>query len=262
MRVKVNFRDVTDYVPAEMHFPDLVRGFEDLGFVRLGRMARVSVPGLHVQAKHYPEPHRRTFIEMKTIPLTVLAAPDGSAFVLVDWWWGMPEVRVRTALTTGAVVETRRTWDAPPVWPSIEAKVSKTYVLHEEQCQWAARGRDIRVAGGGPAELWHAHQVHVAAYLATHHGMPDAHREMPQAVKLSDRVAIHDIRTVRQGRLHAIALAITLAGLCVTCMWIAVAFGLVQMLVFFAVVVLPIYIGTPRLLLWLKYKRRLRPRFA
>ena len=189
----VEFRDATENAPPDLHFPYYVQAFQDLRFVRLGRMARVMVAGLDEIARYYPEPHRDAFIQMKAIPQTVLAAPDGSAFVLVDWWWGNPEVRLRTVLSTGAVVETRRSWDVPPVWLSRD-RWTKRFVLGDEQRRSAARGRDIRVVAGSPAALWRAHQMHVDEYRQKNGGKPIADLEMVGALNLSSRLAAHDVR--------------------------------------------------------------------
>ncbi len=83
----VDFRDVTAEAPPVIHFPHVVREFEHLGFVPLGRMARVITPGGHgAAARAYPGRHRGTFLQMTAVPPVVLAGPDQTAFVLVDWW--------------------------------------------------------------------------------------------------------------------------------------------------------------------------------
>lgn len=260
--MQIDFRDVTDYAPSAVHFPDCVRAFEDLGFVRLGRMAVVRVAGMDVVARWFPEPHRHELIQMKGIPPTVLAAPDSSAFVLVDWWWGMPEVRLRTVLTTGAIVETRRAWDVPPVCISSEKKLAQSFVLDDEQCRSAGRGRDIRVAIGDPAVLWRAHQMHVNAYLEKHDGKPIAHREMVQALNMSTRLCIHDRRIELRWAWLQIAFHIMLFGFIVTSVGVTLAVGMGAALVVLAVEILAIRSVSRRLLMWIRYERRLRPSFA
>ena len=47
----------------------------------------------------------------------MLAAPDASAFVGVDWFYGMPSVRLRSLLADGRLVETQRAWDRMPSQP-------------------------------------------------------------------------------------------------------------------------------------------------
>lgn len=260
--MQIDFRDVTDYAPSAVHFPDCVRAFEDLGFVRLGRMAIVRVPAMDAVARFFPKPHRNELVQMKAIPPTVLASADGSSFVLVDWWWGMPEVRLRTVLTTGGIVETRRSWDVPPVWLSSEKKLAQSLVLSDEQCRSAGRGRDIQVATGDPAVLWRAHQMHVNAYLEEHDGKPIAHREMAQALNMSTRLCIHDRRIELQMAWLQIAFHIMLFGFIVTSVWVTAAVGMGAALVVLAVEILAIRSVSRRLLMWIRYERRLRPRFA
>lgn len=258
----IDLRDVTDYAPLDAHFPECVQAFEDLGFVRLGRMAIVHAAGLEKVASFFPKPYRQELMQMKAIPPTVLASADGSAFVLVDWWCGMPDVRLRTVLTTGAIVETKRSWEVTPVWLSSERKLARSFVLGEEQCRLAGRGRDIEVASGDPAMLWRAHQTHVSAYKDQHDGTPIAHREMAQALAMSTRLTVHAISTERRWAWLQIAFHVILIGFVLTSVWIASAAGIGVALVVFAVEILATRSVSRWLLVWMRYERRLRPRFA
>lgn len=206
----VDFRDVTAEAPPLVHFPGYVREFEENGFVALGRMPRVITPGGHGRAtRAYARRHRATFLAMTAVPPVVLAVPDQSAFVLVDWWWGMPEVRLRTLLSTGVVVETRRAWDAAPVWRRDVQRGPRHLVLAEEQRLADAPGRSVDVVVGEPTVLWQVHRARVASYVQLYGGQPVVHQHMDQALALSRRLAAHDLQVER--RRAAVTLGVAVA---------------------------------------------------
>lgn len=263
MASRVDFRDVTADAPVQLHFPAYVRGFEELGFVRLGRVGRIIRPGGYESvARRYPVTQRATLLRMTEIPPTVLAAADRSAFVVVDWWWGMPEVRLRTALTTGAVVETRRAWDTAPVWRSCDARGAHRFVLAAEQCQWAAEGHEIHLVAGDACALWRAHQRHVDAYRQTHGGELAAHEEITQAVELSRRLAAHDLRVQRRKAVVQLAALGMVFAVLVAGVLLSSLVWLWGSLLVPAVAVLVLPWLCPTLGIWVRYERRLRPKFA
>src|SRR3954452_23210037 len=148
---------------AAVEHPDVVAGFEQLGFSRLGRLSRVAQDEVWRWAATYPRERRDELIAHLSLPPVVLGAPDGSAFITVGWWWGMPDVRLRTALSDGSVVETVRQWDQVPVPPRAHGRIYRLGDLQQEQLllNTPAGGRSVALAQGAPADLWREHQLHV-----------------------------------------------------------------------------------------------------
>lgn len=261
--LSVDFQDVSADAPKDVHFPDVVQGFEALGHVRLGRLRRVVRPGGRDRvARAYPEEHRPVLLARSDVPPVVLAAPDASAFAMVDWWWGMPEVRLRTALTTGHVVETRRAWDWAPVWPRALAPAARHLCPAGEQRRSQARGRGVRLAAGDPAALWQAHLDHVEHYRRVHGGAPVPHRDLEQAAALSRRLAVHDLRTeTRRAQLN-LALVLTWVALVSLLLVLTAAAGGGVLLLVPAVVIGVMVLALRRLTARLRYWAVVRPPFA
>jgi hypothetical protein len=204
----VSFRDATGQAADLVHFPEVVEAFEALGFRRLGRLERVYPEGLDRAADSYAEEHRPVFQQHKAVPMTVLVAGDGTALVLVDWWWGMPDVRIRTAMADGSVVETRRAWDHAPVLPQSLARIQSQLDLAGEQTLGSvpARGREVALVTGAPAELWAAHRQRAGEWAHARATQPALFSHMEQAADLSARIAHHDARVI--GRIRRVQLAV------------------------------------------------------
>jgi hypothetical protein len=204
----VTFRDATSDTADHVHFPEVVEAFEALGFGRLGRLERVYPEGLEHAADSYAEEHRPVFQRHKAVPMTVLTAEDGTALVLVDWWWGMPDVRIRTAMADGSVVETRRAWDHAPVLPQSLARIQASLDLTGEQTLGSVPGggREVALATGTPAELWAAHRQRATAWAQAHGTVPALFSRMEQAAGLSARIAAHDARVMQ--RIRRVQLAV------------------------------------------------------
>jgi len=187
------FVDASESATATVEFPDVVAAFEELGFTRIGRLGRAAAGEVWRWAATYPRSHRDEFSAHLTVPPVVLRAPDGTAFVSVGWWWDMPDVRLRTALSDGAVVETLRRWDRAPVPPRAHTRIYRRGDLVQEQLLFnnPEGGRDVAVAEGSPAELWRAHRDHVATVSSARASGPLAHDTMVEAVALANRLARH-----------------------------------------------------------------------
>ncbi len=199
---------------------------------------------------------------MTAVPPVVLAAPDQTAFVLVDWWRGMPEVRLRTLLTTGAVAETRRAWDAAPIWRRDVRRGARHLVLPEEQRLSDAQGRTVDVVVGGPAALWQAHRARVATYVQRYGGQPVVHQAMDDALALSRRLAAHDLQAERRRAARVEAVALPYIAVLTAALVVGLRLDSTTVLVLGACVA----VAAP----WLprmsskrvRYDRRIRPPFA
>ncbi|RNM12415.1 hypothetical protein [Nocardioides pocheonensis] len=187
------FVDASDSASATVEFPDVVASFEALGFVRLGRLGR-PVPGeIWRAAALYPRSRRDEFCAHLSVPPVVLRSPDATALVTVSWWWGMPEVRLRTALHDGSVVETLRQWDHTPVPPRAHGRLYRRGDLRQEQLMLNAPegGREVDLAQGDADQLWRSHRDRVDAVAARRATSLVSHRTMGEAVVLSNRLARH-----------------------------------------------------------------------
>ena len=189
------FVDATSSDARPTPFPEVVAGFEALGFGVVGRIGRRRPEDLWREAAAYPKERRLEYCEQRAVPSVVLASPDGSAFVVVAWWWGMPDVRIRTALDDGSVVETLRAWDRDPVWPSGRRAIHRHGDLREEQLMFNVPdgGRVVTLAGGTATDLWEAHRRSVLRVSDERTGRPVAHSDVDSAVDLSNRLARHQV---------------------------------------------------------------------
>jgi hypothetical protein len=179
----------------QIEFPEIVMAFEELGFVRVGRLRRSDPGGLWREAAVYPRPVRTDYVSHRAVPSVVLAAPDRSAFVTVTWWWGMPDVRIRTALTDGAVVETVRAWDRSPVPPRGHRRIYRDGDLRQEQllANAPAGGRRMALASGEAPDLWTAHRRSVSEASVDTGADAALHEDMAGALALSNRLARHHV---------------------------------------------------------------------
>ena len=240
-------------------YPEVVAGFEALGFRRVGGLLAdltdAEVEDLLGEYDPEVQPEMR---RASRIPETVLAAPDASAFVGVDWFYGMPSVRMRSLLADGRLVETQRAWDRMPSQPLALARSAAQRRLRPEQ-DLSAPGRLMTlVETDDPAQLWSAHQDALARSEET----PVVHRTIQQAQALWRQCFLHDVRIqIRVGRLVRAALygvqvvALTLAALFTLLGWLWWALG--ACVVGAAVALVLGFRG----FWWLRYSRWLRPRF-
>jgi len=263
------FRDATADAPQQIHFPEVVGGFEALGFRRIGRLERVYPGGVEAAAGVFAEEHRESFREQKSVPMVVLASENSDAFVLVDWWWGMPDVRIRTPMLDGSVVETRRAWDRPPVVARAAERGASRWHMAEEQVisSAPAGGRSIALATGTPSDLWARHGERVAAWGHERGTRPAPCTDVRQAVELSHRLAVHDIQVV--GRICRVQRYLLLLLFSPPLLLLLRVFAvdttssaevtviMVGLLIWFLLA-----IAACRNLLRLRYMTRLRPRFA
>jgi hypothetical protein len=265
----VSFRDATDQAAEHVHFPEVVEAFEALGFRRLGRLERVYPEGLDRAADSYAAEHRPVFQQHKAVPMTVLIAEDGTALVLVDWWWGMPDVRIRTAMADGSLVETRRAWDHAPVLPRSLVRIQQRLDLTGEQTLGSVpqRGRVVALATGTPPELWTEHQERAGDWARARGTRPALFSRMEQAAGLSARIADHDARVI--GRIRSVQLAVLAVVYLVPLLvllrtwlggpmsWTEVGLVLVGLLLWVALALM-VCPRLPRV----RYLQRVRPAFA
>lgn len=201
------FADAGDEVAEPIEFPEVVAAFEELGFVRLGRLRRSNPGSLWREAAAYPKAVRTDYVTHRAAPSVVLAAPDHSAFVTVTWWWGMPDVRLRTLLSDGSVVETVRAWDHVPVVPRGYGRVYRDGDLRQEQLltHAPAGGRRMALAEGSSADLWSAHRQHVSATTTEPGTVAMDHDSMRDALVLSNRLARHHVACHRAQVRHGLS---------------------------------------------------------
>jgi hypothetical protein len=240
-------------------YPEIVAGFEALGFRRIGGLqSDLTEAQLDDLFADY-EP--RVQAEMRRASAraeAVLSAPDGAAFVGIEWFYGMPSVRLRSALEDRRLVETQRAWDRLPDRPLSLAKYARHFRLRPEQDK-SARGRLVTlVATDDPAVLWSAHRDAVGLAGSA----PVEHQTIEQAQALWSASHAHEIRiAMRVGPVLKVALyAVQVVGLT-----LAALFVLLDRLVEgFAVCVLGVVAALVlgfRAAWWLRYVRWIRPRF-
>jgi len=263
------FRDATADAPPRIHFPEVVEGFEALGFRRIGRLERVYPGGVEAAAGVFAEEHRETFHEQKSVPMVVLASENGDAFVLVDWWWGMPDVRIRTPMLDGSVVETRRAWDRPPLVAKAAQRGASRLDLSREQVISSAPtgGRTIALATGSPADLWARHADRVTTWARDRNTQPAPCLDLEQAIELSRRLSVHDVRVVQRiCRIQRSALWLLFAPPLLVLLWTWFGdplpwTGVAVILLGLVLWVMVAAIGC-RHLLRVRYITQLRPRFV
>jgi hypothetical protein len=256
------------------YYPEVVAAFEQLGFRRIGGVHLV-LPDAEVDdlVRSHPAHVRDEFRESARTPETLLAAPDGTAFVGVDWFYRQPSVRLRSLLADGGLVETQRGWDHLPV-PVVEMEpYADRLRLRPEQDRSAPGRRFTIVPGAGADAVWAAHQE----ALARASSPPVEHRRSDQAVALWQQVLDHDQAIERNvgpayvGFLKVAvlvtapaALALILVGIYAWAShgsaargapWFAAAAGVCL------ATALALRLVARRLTWWLRYRRRIRPTF-
>ncbi|HET7736231.1 MAG TPA: hypothetical protein VFK52_09675 [Nocardioidaceae bacterium] len=250
--------DATHEAPDELHYPEVVERLESLGFVRVGRL-RLAVPPAEWEAllATYTPGDAAELAYHEAIPGVVLVAPDGDAYVDVDWFYESPSIRFRTLLEDGTVVETQRAWDNDPAWPVRLHRAVKYRIRREEQLLEAADGRDLAVAGSSDVGgVWEEHR----ARLARAESPPAAHSgDMGQLLPLWNRFLEHGmrcaVRASRVARIFTMALPLLAA---VVSVWLTATDRLLAAI---AVVLLGLVLVllTPRIAIRTRYVRRLRP---
>lgn len=255
------YRDVTAVAPATTHFPEWVVAFENLGFVPLGRVQGVVDPGgIEALAADYAPEDRAQLIAAEAVPTMVMAAPDGSAFADVDWFWSGPSVRIRTLTTDGRLLATDRAWEHMPAWPVALRSAARYRSLAQEQRLPAARGRSLEVvAGADAATLWERHRAH----LARRNAAPEAHDTLAGYIRLAERAFEHEQHSADRSRTATVTALVLVLVAYFTLVPLLVpqartAWGVVALLLGGALLAFAI----PRpLVAWVRYLRWIRPRF-
>lgn len=201
--------------------------------------------------------------------MVVLASENGDAFVLVDWWWGMPDVRIRTPMLDGSVVETRRAWDRPPVVAKAAQRAASRLDMSREQVisSTPEGGRSIALAAGTPTDLWAVHEERVTAWARDRNTQPAPCLDLGQAIDLSRRLSVHDLRVVqRLRRILRAALSLLFAPPLLVLLWTwfsdpLTRTGMTVILLGLVLWVMVASIGC-RYVLRVRYITRLRPRFV
>jgi hypothetical protein len=250
--------DATHEAPDELHYPEIVERLESLGFQRVGRV-RLDVPDADWQKllASYTPHDAEVMAHHERIPGVVLVAPEGDAYVDVDWFYGSPSVRFRTLLDDGTVVETQRAWDSDPAWPVRLHRAIRHRVRREEQLLDVADGRDLVIAASRDVEgVWEEHRARLATA-----GRPAAvhRRDMGQLLPLWNRFLEHGmrcaVRASRVARLFTMVLPVLAA---VVSVWLTVTDHLLGAIVVVSLGVVLVLL-TPRIAIRVRYVRRLRP---
>lgn len=202
MKRLIEYRDATDDSDQRVAYPEVVAGFVDLGFQRVGRLLGEPVDGLEAVAAQYDSAARDRFLEMAPIPAPILASPDGTAFAEVSWFWESPSIRIRSLLEDGSLVETVRLWDHTLDLPQARAS-GQNFDRYREMTRSSSpdRGRSIEaVADAGPAEMWQAHQRHLSWVAGRRNARPIRHASTDQAIAVTRAAFEHDYRVVARTR--------------------------------------------------------------
>lgn len=257
-------------------YPEIVAAFEALGFARLGGVHLVFADDTELDElvrSHPPEVQDEFRLSAET-PETVLAAPDGTAFVGVDWFYRQPSIRLRSLLADGRLVETQLGWEHLPV-PVVEMAPYVRYLRLRPEQDRSARGRHFAIVpGAGPEALWEAHRAALARAGVT----PVVHASLEHAVALWQQVLHHD-QAIEYNVLPAFERVVKLAlAVPMTVTFLLAAIGTVTAFasgdfhdatpwwavgasVAFASA-LGALLMAKRLTWWLRYRTSIRPRFA
>lgn len=260
-RTSISYRDVTSVAPAVTHFPEWVVALENLGFVRLGRVQTVVHPdGIEGLAGDYKPADRDRLIAAEQVPTVVLAAPDGSAFADVDWFWGGPSVRIRTLSTDGRLVSTHRAWEFMPAWPVKLQRATRYRTLRGEQRLSEARGRSLEIVReADAATLWESHRAHLSRVRAA----PEPHDTVAGYIRLSERAIEHELRSAERSPAATLVAELAVIGAFLTLALVLVPgaaspLGLVGLLACGLVLV---WVVQFPIVAWVRYVRWIRPRF-
>ncbi|HSV39843.1 MAG TPA: hypothetical protein VLI04_13885 [Nocardioidaceae bacterium] len=251
--------DATADAPDEIHYPELVAQLERLGFERVGRV-RLDVPVEEWQQllSQYTHHDAEVMVAHEAIPSVVLVAPEGDAYVEVDWFYDSPSIRFRTLLQDQTIVETQRAWNHDPAWPRRLHRALPYRDRREEQLLDVAKGRDLVIAKSETVEqVWQEHRERVARASVE----PVPHRnDMSQVLSLWDRLLAHGMRcAVRARRVALVVHGLVPLLATVLCLWLTVSgrvlWGLAVLWMFG---ILPVLVSS-RTAIRIRYVRWLRP---
>lgn len=194
----MDYQDATDHPDQRVDYPEIVCGFEDIGFSSVGRILAVPSDGTLEDLGAGWDDRSAIFMEHATIPTPILRAPDRSTFVEVSWFWDSPAVRLRTTLQDGSLVETLRRWEVAPQRMQGEATKPVNIDHTMTACHNPLGGRSVSVlAGSTPEQLWQHHQEHVARYSVSRRSFPTDHGDLDAAIT-QIRAAFEHNRAVMQ----------------------------------------------------------------
>ena len=182
--------------------PDVVAGFEALGFERVGRVLSQPAMPFEELAASFAEPDASAFMAHTTVPTPVLRSPGGDAFVDVSWFWDGPSVRLRTRLLDGSLAETLLRWVRQPE-PRPGAATLGQRLLGDTDARMTlgndpAGGRSIRVIPDpSPAALAAEHERHVREYAAARQARPARHEELHQWMSIAEEAYAAELDTVK-----------------------------------------------------------------
>lgn len=220
--------------------------------------------GIEELAHAYAPEERELFLVHAPIPSQVFAAPDGTSFVHVSWFWGRPSVQLRSLMSSGALVETLRRWDDMPPWPRRMHRAHRLADVDREMVRLATSrsDRSVVVGEGTPGQLWAAHREHVAAFEREHGGGPPEHLMIDQALWLSQAAYRHERRVAARARflLFAVYLALVLS-LAVTLQVAGRSLSSVETVAWLTVALVPLWLLEAPAMIWLRYLRWIRPSF-
>lgn len=251
-------RDMTAVAPSDMHHPEWVQAFEQLGFRVVGRASAVPDPGgIDALVDGYADTYQRQVRDAEQLPAVVLAAPDSSAYAEVHWFWDGPSVRLRTVTAYGQLVETHLAWRQVPPWPLKADGIVRHLDVRSEQVLAACRGRDIvALPDADAAALWAAHQARVGGTA------PLAHDSIAGHLRLATRAFEHASRVVERNRRLTHAVLVLSQPLVCLVVW---AIGVPPLGLMFLVLVVVLEVvflaAWNPLQVWIRYRSWLRPAF-
>ena len=196
----IEYDDVTgrNDVP-EPAYPDIVAGFEAIGYRQVARVRQLPREGLDAFVEDYAAEERDMLREGMARPGVVLVSPDGLVMVEVAWFYGFPTVTASTRMADGSLVETQRRWDDVPPWPQKAERLRRRASISGEMRRAQTRGRRIHdVVTDDPEELDEAHRAHVAAAGSTPAPAPatpgevvaELEHRFASAMAIADRFAL------------------------------------------------------------------------
>jgi hypothetical protein len=145
-------------------FPKVAAGFEAAGFRRAGHVIEDLDPDEFEKVADGYEPRAgQLWRDNAGRPDTALTDSTGTTIALVGWWWETPAAELFSVSADGRLVSTRSAWKVDPPWPvAIQAQYRHTD-RRREQLYDARPGRSIEIVDTiEPAQLWAAHQAHLA----------------------------------------------------------------------------------------------------
>jgi hypothetical protein len=165
--------------------PELRAELEELGFRMLGAQAVTMDPADVAElVDDYAVEHHETFLQWALVPAQIFAAPDGSAFARLSWFWSGRQAELSTVLPDGQLVTTVTAWGVDPPWPrTIERAYARTTDRHLEQALHFSDAASLRIIDGDAAELWSTHRAFVASIVPEAGRLP-GHTVLEDAVRL------------------------------------------------------------------------------